>query len=221
MSERVDQRLEVVVGVILEHEGERQPCMSHAVSPRGMFVATKRPVPKGSIVGLEIVHDNVRIATRGRVADSSAKGVGVEFVDPAGEVRLRIEALLETLVQDAGERRRSDRVRGFEDDSVAWEPDGVPKTGLGLWNRGPRRARLIDLSLDGAAILAKKPPQVGTDVRVYLEDVFREESGLPVLCKARVVRHTERGFAVQFLTPSTAFRRIVSELRRAARQARA
>lgn len=209
-------------GVIVRHEGVNEPCLSRSVSTRGMFIGTKKRWPQGALVDVEIVHESTRLRIDARVANLAQNGVGLEFVDPDGAFLVQLEALLRKFVPAQSGRVAVNFAPDSEDAVVHWmlpEEEGQK----GWFKKGGRnKTRLIDLSLDGAAIVAKKPPEVGTELVVYLRDPAGVSSESPdglVQSPATVVRHTERGFAVQFKSPSAAFRRAISKIREAARQA--
>ncbi|MEZ4271791.1 MAG: hypothetical protein R3C68_10295 [Myxococcota bacterium] len=52
---------------------------------------------------------------------------------------------------------------------------------------------------------------LGSEILIYLEDPTSAET---FECRAEVVRHTPRGFAVRFVTPGIPFRRAVAQLRK-------
>jgi hypothetical protein len=215
MGERSDQRIEAALGVVVRYGGVSEACLSRTVSRRGIAVASQRSWPVGTEIELEIVHQGLRLRTLARVVGLRPNGMGLEFVRPGPEFESALGALLATLV-GGGHPTRAEPPEGMRE--VAWSVAEAGK-GLGGLIRGRQhKARLLDLSLDGASIAWKNPPEVGTEILIHLPNhAVQNGNESTVQCVARVVRHTERGFAVQFQSPSTVFRRVISEIRKAAR----
>jgi hypothetical protein len=216
MTERANQRFDISVGTIVRHEGKNEPCLSLTLSTTGMSVSTQKRWPIGTPVEVEIVHESVRMKSAARVANHTKSGVGLQFVDMSQEFELKLAALLAKYVpaQQGRVNVAADRQEGV----VEWEAPEGEEVKRSWWKAKRTKTRLIDLSLDGAAIVGKKPPEVGAQILVTLHPPKSHD--LPdaeVQSLAKVVRHTARGFAVQFVTPSQAFRRAVSEIRKAAR----
>lgn len=216
MGERADQRIDTAVGVIIRHDGKAEPSLSRTLSLGGVGVNTRRSWPAGTELEIEIVHEGLRLRTVARVVSRIPGGVGLEFVEPSPEFQNGLASLFAALVGGANPARTAppDSLR-----EVAW---AVPEAGsgiAGLFRGRQHKAQLIDVSLDGAAIAAKSPPAVDAEIRVVLPNhVGSKGEERTVECAARVVRHTEHGFAVRFESPSTAFRRVISEIRKAARR---
>lgn len=213
MSERTKQRFDISVGVIVRWDGKSEPCLSHTLSPGGMSIGTTKRWAVGSVVEVEIVHEGMRIRTQARIAGETKSTVGLEFIKPSVDFELKLNELLSRYVPQQQNARVS------IDSNIEWETPGdtTPKR---WWKSKRNKTKLIDLSLDGAAMIGKKPPEVGTVIVIYLigpKGVGDESSMGEVQANAKVVRHTDRGFAVQFVNPSQAFRRIVSDIRKAAR----
>ena len=213
MSERTKQRFDISVGVIVRWDGKSEPCLSHTLSPGGMSIGTSKRWPIGTAVDVEIVHEGMRIRTKARIAGDTKNTVGLEFVDPSAEFELKLKELLTRYVP------QQQNARVNIDTAVEWESpdDDTPKR---WWKSKRNKTKLIDLSLDGAALIGKKPPEVGKTIVLYLLAPKTADQGASageVQANAKVVRHTDRGFAVQFQNPSQAFRRVVSDIRKAAR----
>lgn len=213
MSERTKQRFDISVGVIVRWDGKSEPCLSHTLSPGGMSIGTSKRWPVGTNVEVEIVHEGMRIRTKARIAGDTKSTVGLEFVNPPLEFELKLKELLARYVPQQQNARVS------IDSAVEWESpdDDTPKR---WWKSKRNKTKLIDLSLDGAALIGKKPPEIGKVIVLYLlapKGADQEASAGEVQANAKIVRHTDRGFAVQFVNPSQAFRRVVSDIRKAAR----
>lgn len=215
MNERLDQRIDAAIGVVLRVNGATEPCLTRSVSRRGLAIAIGKTFPVGTELEVEIVHQGVRLRVKGRIASQQRGGYGVEFVDPDASFDAAIGALLKTLLGGTGPTRVEPPTELRE---VAWSLVDAGGAVGGLIRGRQRRARLMDVSVDGAAIAGKSPPPVGEPIDVFLPNYLVKGSDEQVQCSARVVRHTEHGFAVQFVSPSAAFRRVVSEIRRAARR---
>jgi hypothetical protein len=216
MSERTNQRFDISVGVIVRWDGKNEPCLSHTLSPRGMSIGTSKRWPIGTALEVEIVHEGMRIRTQARVAGETKSTVGLEFVDPSPDFENRLKTLLARYVPQSGQAQNA---RVSIDATVEWESpeDDQPKR---WWRSKRNKTKLIDLSLDGAALIGKKPPDVGSIIVLYLlapKGSADEGTSGEVQANAKIVRHTDRGFAVQFVNPSQAFRRVVSDIRKAAR----
>lgn len=209
MTERLDDRVVAAVGVILKVDGKREPCMTRNVSRGGMFVLTKLDLSPGVAVQLEIVHEGKRLTGHAKVTTRTGQGVGVAFAGNDPEFAAGVDTLLRSLL-----KRPSEEGGGAEVEVTArmqWShlPDGKA---WNWWRKRRMAATLLSLSLDGAALMTKGKPEPGELIIIYLTD-SRDDSGEPVFCRAEVVRHTDRGFAVKFLSPSLEFRRAVSRLR--------
>ncbi len=213
MGERADQRIDAAVGVVVRFGGTSEPCLSRTLSTGGISLGTSRRWPPGTIVDLEIVHEGSHIRLAARVVSESPGGVGFEFVERTPDHERALAALIQRLVPT------SDTSRDVPPDAlstVQWSVPGEEKRGW--FHASTHRAKLIDLSLDGAAVTDKSPPEVGRTIVLELQNPgHRSGEADRVQCEARVVRHTEHGFAVQFVAPSALFRSAVSKLRRAAR----
>lgn len=219
MSERQGQRIDAAVGVILRHGTEKEPCMSRGISAHGMAVGTTKRWPVGTAIELEIVHDSVRVKTRARIASHNKAGLGLEFLDESPEFHAQIEKLLAKFIPLQQGGARIALPAQFSGVRFIWSlPEEIdpPK----WWKSRLKKAQLIDLSLDGAGIACKKPPDVGQKVLVVLAlaDSDEKDPNANLQCDATVVRHTERGFAVQFASPSLAFRKLVSDIRKMVRE---
>jgi len=209
MSERLDDRVVAAVGVIVKIDGKREPCMTRNVSRGGMFVLTKMDLAPGAEVQLEIVHEGKRLIGNAKVTTKTAQGVGLAFSSTDPEFGAGVDGLLRSLLKRPNEDLGAGEVE--VSGRMAWShlPDG---RAWNWWRKRKMVANLVSLSLDGAAMVASRRPEPAELVLIYLTD-SRDESGEPVFCRAEVVRHTDHGFAVKFLSPSLEFRRAVSRLR--------
>jgi hypothetical protein len=172
-----------------------------------MSVGTQKRWPPGTIVDLEIVHEGARVRVRARVVSQLSNGVGLEFVELTPDQQHSLQALLSRLLPagDTGREVPPEALR-----ALTWMPV--------VNGKKPHKARIIDLSHDGAAIAERNPPELGAEITVSITNpVATSKAEALVQAQAKVVRHTERGFAVQFVSADTVFKRAVSIIRKAAR----
>jgi hypothetical protein len=208
MTERRDTRVVAGVGVILNNEGKRDPCMTRNLSRGGMFALTKTKLTDGQMLEVEIVHRGKKLSAAARVTGITPDGCGLSFVEPGADFRAGIDALIGSLITEnstGASRTPHDHVEV----KLQWAhlPDGKS---WNWWKKKPFVTEVLSLTLDGAALGCKVRPNVGDTVLIFLGDGVTEHN----TCRAEVVRHTDSGFAVKFLTPGMEFRRLVSRLRR-------
>jgi hypothetical protein len=218
MSERSSQRYDISVGVIVRWDGKSEPCLSHTLSKGGLSIGTQKRWPVGNIVDIEIVHEKTRLRTTARVANATKNAVGLEFYEPSEEFEVALAELLAKFVPQAGVAAVLQPAKASLDIPAEWEAPEDSDAPKRWWKSKRTKTKLIDLSLDGAAVVGKKPPAIGSTVTLYITPPAAPGDGSgEVQATAKIVRHTERGFAIQFVNPSQAFRRAVSDLRKAAR----
>ena len=85
------------------------------------------------------------------------------------------------------------------------------KGGLNPFAKRFSEAEIVDISHEGASLTGRRPPDPGEDVVVILE--HDEEMDHLLKVQAKVVRHTEGGFAVQLENPSREVRQWITKLR--------
>lgn len=207
MSERQETRVVAPVGVLLSVNGKRDACFTRNISIGGTFVMSKQVAVVGDTVTLSFVQAGNRLSTSARVASMTSEGLGLRFINASPEFCDGLTTLIHELLQKTGEQaaRPSHQTGG----GASWSY--IPQQGLRHFlRRGKRNATLSGLSLDGAALEARRPPDVAEEILVYLRS---PDTGDDLECLAKVVRHTDRGFAVKFHSPTIAFRRVVSDLR--------
>jgi hypothetical protein len=215
MSERLTQRLDIPLPIILHHQGASEPCLSRTLSPRGMLVATRQRWPVGTVIAVEIVHRHEHVPATARIASHVGNGMGLEFLASRPDFGGRLADIIAAFLP-AGLEPAARTVPAENYARLTWRPRPDGKW-WHLWGQRRRQTRFIDVSFDGAAIEAKRRPAVGSEVIVLIEDRASNQAPRTQQTQARVVRHTEHGFAVQFIKPQIAFRRVVSEIRRASR----
>ncbi|MBN1960921.1 MAG: PilZ domain-containing protein [Deltaproteobacteria bacterium] len=215
MNERLEQRIDAAIGIVLRVNGVTEPCHSRSISRSGLAIATQKKFDIGLVLDLEIVHHGVRLRTKGRVVSQQPGGIGVEFIDTDAKLETAIANLINTLLGISGPSRVEPSA---ELRVVAWSLVDAGRGVGGLIRGRMHRSRLLDVSVDGAAIAGKSPPELGVEIDVILPNYLAKGSNEQVQCMARVVRHTEHGFAVKFVLPNASFRRVVSEIRRASRR---
>ena len=214
MSERKDTRVVAAVGVILHLDGAREPCMSRNISRGGVFVLSRRQLPVGTTLQVEIVRGSNKILAKARVSTQASDGLGLQFVDIDDNVRTAITDLIVTLLNEqSGESAAIPVDTDNKKQQIYWS-NMAEGRGWNWFRKRRASADLLSLSVDGAALSTKKRPEVGEIILVFLTDEGGDEEDDARQCRAEVVRHTERGFAVKFLAPSMEFRRTVSRMRR-------
>lgn len=210
MQERQFNRVRAAVGVVLNVDGERVPCMSRNISHGGMFVLLKRSLPEGSQLEVEIIHNGARLHTRAVVKTVDEQGLGLRFTDVSDAFKQELHRFIDSLIHQGNESAGGAETSGHI--HLAWShlPDGKV---WNFWRKRRHRVRVVNLSLDGAALVSGSPPPIGDTILLFLTET-PEAKPERLYCRAQVVRHTDSGFAVQFLTPRAEFRRAVSQLRK-------
>jgi hypothetical protein len=202
------------VGVIITIDGSPSPCMTRNLSKGGLFALTKRKAAPGAVVGLEVVHKGTRLKARAKVVQQTEQGLGLSFVDVDDGFRSAIRALMDRLVADQASASIADfdDVEEVSELTMSW---GYPGQGRGwkFWRKGRYDVTVVNLSLDGASFAGEDRPSVGDTVVVNLEGL-KDTRGKTLSCPAQVVRHTDGGFAVKFVSPSIDFRQAISAARR-------
>jgi len=234
MSERHEQRVDLALGVVLRHQGTSEPCLTRNLSSHGMLVGARKRWPVGTLLDIEIIHEGRRISAQARVASHLKSGLGLEFVGDGegGGPQRAVEEIISRFVpqgQGEGHVPVADPLRSL---LVSWAvaPEGK---WWRVWYNRWRRTRFIDVSLDGASLVSKTQPPMGALVVLRLpplasllppalDRAVDLAIGLPaprtaLTCRANVVRHTEHGFALRFVSPSGVFRHAISEIRKAMR----
>ncbi len=155
-------------------DGREFPCEVNDVSPGGMAVIAQVPGRAGERIVAYVDHLG---RLEGQIVRSYADGFAMT-IQATPRKREKIAAQLTWLANrellGIPEDRRHDRQ----------EPKN-PRTTLRLPNGTTVTCRVIDMSVSGAAVSASTVPPVGTPVVLGRT-------------QARVVRHIEHGFAVEF-----------------------
>jgi len=206
MSERSEPRVVAGVGVILRYNGGYEPCMSRNLSRRGMFALAKKPMAAESVLDVDIIHENVKLSTKARVASSTEEGMGLVFIDPSDEFNAGIARLISRLLGTLEDEAAAGKNSVF----VGWSPRPDGKL-WDFWTARQRTAILSNLSVDGASMISPSIPEVGEHVMIHIKSPYGEEKNQ---CEAEVVRHTKSGFAVRFISPTRPFRALIGELRK-------
>ena len=212
MAERQHTRVMASVGVLVTIDGKTEACLTTDLSRGGMFVRTRRKPAIGTIADLTVVHADRKLHAKAKVVNVKDNGLGLAFTQSDAGFGDAIRAVMNDLVSGvtrsppvASEERPARPAKAY------W---GAPEQSSGwkFWERGPRQCDLVNLTLDGAAIQDGRKPAVGEMIDFLLDDGY----GPPrqVASQAKVVRHTQTGFAVQFVGASVEFRQAVSRVRR-------
>ena len=172
---RRHQRVKIALpGRFMREDRHEFPCVTVDVSPGGVAVATQGLVQVGERV---IAYLNQVGRLEGRVSREFEEGFAFQMKLP----RTKREKLADQLTWLANrqalgmpEDRRHERM----------EPRHIGTT-LKLWNGRERVAKIIDVSISGAAIVVDLQPPIGTPVIIGAT-------------AAHVVRHFNGGIAVEF-----------------------
>lgn len=184
--------------------------MSRDISRGGMFAVTRRRANLGKVVQLEVIHEGKRLRAEGLVVSVAEDGLGLSFVGASEGFRNAIRGLMDEMV--ASRSTETELLpHAISDLQIHWSPQEGTKW-WAVWQKSRHRCELTDLTLDGAALRSKQRPEVGEVVVLQLRS--RAFSDSEVTASAEIVRHTEGGFAVQFLAANIEFRRAVSMVRR-------
>jgi len=207
MARRRHPRYSATVTVIDGSDAEGQSYVTRNLSVGGLFLLCNRRWPVGEELALTLDQDGRQLAVRARVTHIFRDGVGFSFCDPGAEFLRELRSMLEALapieMESPGERRDSDRLPVKI--QAAW-----------VYGEVERQDPLRNLSANGAFVVSDKQPPVDSTVTVYLPAyTFSRESDKPSEVRgssARVVRHEDRGFAVEFVDPSAEFKMAVRDL---------
>lgn len=213
MAERRDTRVVAGVGLILTVDGQSEPCLTRNLSRGGMFVVTRRVVPDGKVVGLEVIHHGKRLKAEAQVVKCADDGLGLSFTGADEAFRTAIRALMDAMVAERSIDPTDDvSLDPSRDLKIAWgfPPDNKWWKILG---KKKQTAELNNLTGDGASLASKTRPKVGDTIIVYLSSRSFGDAVL-VESAAEVIRMTDDGFAVQFQAASIDFRRAVGQIRR-------
>jgi hypothetical protein len=169
------------------------------ISTSGMFLEGAQHLDLGSMQRLALRFAAREVSLNARVARKSERGVGLVLVEPSPGNLAALSELLDDALAASGstvdEKRGSPRTRG---------------AGVARWTYGgtERLGMLEDLSSSGAAIRSDEVLPDDTRIGITL---VQQPSGSQVTTDARVVRRTERGFAVRFENASPEFIAAVSQ----------
>jgi hypothetical protein len=172
---RRHQRVKISLpGRFMREDRHEFPCVTLDLSPGGVAVATQGLVQ----IGERVVAYLAQVGRlEGRVARELDDGFAFQLKLPASKREKLADQLTWLANRQAlgmPEDRRHERM----------EPRHTGTT-LKLWNGRERVAKIIDLSISGAAILVDVSPPIGTPVVVGAT-------------AAHVVRHFNGGIAVEF-----------------------
>lgn len=202
MSTREFTRAVAPVTVIDPARPDAEPMQARDLGLGGLFLYTEERWPPGTEVPLEISYGTRRIPIEVVVLRHEEEGVAFAFESPGAKLRGEIRGLLAYLFATGApsDERRSRRRREVSHD-VVWMDQGRE-----------HRGRLKDISLENARIIASDKPAIDARISVFLP--VRSGKGIDDLrgSSARVVRHSEKGFAVRFLDASVAFHEAIAML---------
>lgn len=207
MSGRSEQRVVAGVGVILDYQGEKIPCLTRNISRGGLFVLLKRDLLEGENITVRIIHDEIRLTVPATIASVAQEGIGITFTKRPPGFKQAIATLLSDLVGTEW-NEQTNAWRQNTNLDVAWTPLPDGKL-LNWWKKRRRKAHLTNLSIDGGSLVSAATPEVGEEILLYL----RMTDGQETQCRAEVIRQTDVGFAVIFPDPKLKFRQLIAEIR--------
>lgn len=210
--ERQHQRIDISVGVVLWHEENRYPCLTRDLSLHGMSVASRNTWPVGTRLGVEILGDGAHIRTNAQVVSITDLALGLHFIDTNDELQSQISVLIAQALADHNAPRRVAApgcAAGCCSATMRWQRQGQGDVD----GPPPMKQVVSEISLDGAAIICSVLPEIGEEIIVCVEVALNDGGTQVVRSRAKVIRYTDRGFAMRFLAPNIAFRRVASRLR--------
>ncbi|MEO0811225.1 MAG: PilZ domain-containing protein [Myxococcota bacterium] len=212
MSERRSPRIRAAIGAILRQGEFKEPCLTRSVSVTGLAVTTKKQWDAAQPLQVDIVEDGFRLSASARVVRQVDTVISLEFDPSNPDVEPVMSGLMESLLSRTGSTPQdvdfSDL--GNLEGKVKWGPL-EKKAGFNPFAKRFTEADLVDISLEGASLTARRPPELGSEIIVVLEHSPEEEHLLKV--QAKVVRHTDGGFAVQLVQPSRDIRQWITKFR--------
>jgi hypothetical protein len=212
MKLRQHKRALTSVKVLEQDKPDSQPFHTRDLCAGGLFLITDQQWEVGTDLRLCIVHGTMQIPVTARVVRAEADGIGVQFRDLEGSAAKDIELLIAHLFNQGAypdEKRRAPRIQTRL--RIVWSMADCEQ-----------QADLMELSLTGARVVSESPPPVGSRLLVQVPVLSSEDPDetieKAVGCEARIVRHTDDGFAMEFTSVSPEFRDAISRLRQLARQ---
>ena len=156
------------------------------------------PWSPGDKFPLDIMCQDAEAHVDAEVLRTSDDEVALKITSSDFDKQQEVFAIMMEMVRKGakvGEQRRTPRL---EVDAPA------------IWTQGTEfhSAIIIDLSMGGAVLICAVQPDLDSQGAVGLQ-----LQGQACECEVRVSRHTEDGFAVEFLEPSEAFQTVVSHVR--------
>jgi hypothetical protein len=196
-------RVREAVRVEVEAPGGSETGITKDLGIHGLFLLTKSRWPVGTQLDLRISCLYWLLKIQARVAHHQADGVGFEFLERDAEFDQAIRGIVNSLLANRvwfHERRRflKTQLAG----PVIWEQDGVEQEGY-LKNMNP----------DRAFIESERPPDRGTRICLYLPSPSPTTDGGHDQWEvrgfmARVARHDQAGFEIEFLDPRPEYKKI-------------
>lgn len=211
MNERRAPRIRAAIGAILSQGVSKEPCLTRSLSVTGLAVSTARQWDAQQPITVDIVEDGFRLSALARVVRQENRQISLEFDPNNPDVEPVMSGLMESLLNRTGTSPSDVDFTDLEnlDGKVKWTD--TKKRNFNPFAKRFNEARLADISHEGAFLTARRPPELETDIVIILEHDETMENLLKV--QAKVVRHGEGGFAVQFDSPSREIRSWISKLR--------
>jgi hypothetical protein len=194
------------LGVFLEIEGKRMPCLARGLDHTRIVVIAEAPLPAGATVQLELLFRGERTRCKAKVESVSDKDAELAFTDVDEWLQGDLDRLVSTIQgQSAGPAPA-----GAIEARVVWThlPDG---RSWNWWRKLRHAGHVVGLAAETATIVTKARPDVGETVLIFLGPASAKDDALAT-CRAECTAHAEAGFAVKFLSPRTEFKRVLGGL---------
>lgn len=210
MSKRRAPRIRAAIGTIIRQGDVKEPCLTKTVSRTGLAVTSRKVWDANQPVNVSIVEDGFRLTTDARVVRHLDTTLSLEFDANNPDVEPVMAGLVDALLARTGSTPEDVDLTDLEnlDGVIKWT---APEQKKNLFSRRFSEGTLEDVTHEGASIISRRPPEEGTELVIILEQDPAMENLIKV--KAKVVRHTENGFAVQFENPSREVRSWLTKLR--------
>ena len=209
------KHIRAFAAVSVHEMAEGEVYRTRDISMGGMFILMNPPWEVGSQHSLVLTHQRNTLDVQAEVMSIAREGVGVRYVAPTPRFHTQLKRFLTALIfedTETEEQRRSPRI--VTTSLIAF-----------MDQEGEFRGTARDMSRTGALILADRSPPLESSVYIYIPFFDTRSSREPSVTdlhgtQARVVRHSDGGFAVQFDSPSTEFRDAVDRVTAAAPKVR-
>jgi DNA-binding response OmpR family regulator len=203
---RVSFRIHLISDGIRATLEDWEACTVKNLSMGGLFLCTRRRIGVGQQVVLTLEHGETTATAEARSTHVQADGIGFAFSNPSDSLLAFVESVINDLLSEGGDiDDRRDATRIMVNGAIVFSHEGAG-----------RSAHLRDLSQEGAYVVTRNPPNLGTATFVYLPG-HTYSLGMQHVSEvrgsaARVVRHGADGFGCHFINPSAEFKMAVMRL---------